>query len=130
MGRPKAASSASSFPESARSPRNYKRTGSVSGRLPTTGCPWCRAPALGEDGHGIVARKVVLYGRFPVRKWIRRFVQASESVEAVEARFCEFLDSGTSASGPEPNHNAKKTIATFSATPLANGLAVPRPYFG
>ena len=70
-----------------------------------------------EDG--IVARKAALYGRFPVREMIRRgWVQASESVEVLETRFCEFFRIPDVGVRPELVHNAKKTHAHLEATPM------------
>ncbi|MFM0481040.1 HigA family addiction module antitoxin [Paraburkholderia strydomiana] len=66
-----------------------------------------------------VARKARLYSKFPVRDMLRRgWVQASENLEVVEQRFCEFFNIANLDVEPTLSHAAKKTHATIDATPL------------
>ncbi|MFA7504217.1 MAG: HigA family addiction module antitoxin [Burkholderiaceae bacterium] len=66
-----------------------------------------------------ISRKARLYTRFPVREMIRRgWVHASESVEVMEQRFCEFFDISNVSDTPELGHVAKKTHAMANTTPL------------
>ncbi|SAL85729.1 XRE family plasmid maintenance system antidote protein [Caballeronia choica] len=66
-----------------------------------------------------VARKARLYSKFPVREMLRRgWVQASENLEVVEQRFCDFFNIANLDVEPTLSHAAKKTHATIDATPL------------
>lgn len=66
-----------------------------------------------------VARKARLYSRFPVREMLRRgWVRASENVEVLEQRFCDFFGISDINAEPQLSHNAKKTNATADVTPL------------
>ena len=66
-----------------------------------------------------VARKSRLYQKFPVREMLRRgWVQASENVEVLEQRFCEFFSISSLDAQPELIHNAKKTDPTKVASSL------------
>lgn len=66
-----------------------------------------------------VARKARLYTQFPVREMVRRgWVRASESVEVLEQRFCEFFDIPSVDVAPQLCHNAKKTHANADTNPL------------
>lgn len=66
-----------------------------------------------------VARKARLYTKFPVREMLRRgWVRASESIEVLEQRFCEFFDIPTVEATPQLCHNARKTYANADTTPL------------
>jgi HTH-type transcriptional regulator / antitoxin HigA len=66
-----------------------------------------------------VARKARLYGKFPVREMLRRgWVRASENVEVLEQRFCQFFDVPNMAAEPSLCHNAKKTDALQQVSPL------------
>lgn len=79
-----------------------------------------------------VARKARLYGKFPVREMLRRgWIQASESIEVLEQRFCEFFGIPQMDAQPRLTHYAKKTDITDDVTPLqlawlfrVRGLAV------
>jgi HTH-type transcriptional regulator / antitoxin HigA len=66
-----------------------------------------------------VARKARLYEKFPVREMLRRgWVRTSENVEVLEQRFCAFFSISDMNARPELCHNAKKTEATATASPL------------
>lgn len=66
-----------------------------------------------------VARKARLYSKFPVREMLRRgWVRASENLEVLEQRFCEFFAISNMDAEPALGHSAKKTHATMDATPL------------
>mgnify|MGYP002078650450 CR=1 FL=1 len=66
-----------------------------------------------------VARKARLYTQFPVREMLRRgWVRASESIEVLEQRFCEFFDIADVTATPQLSHAAKKTHAMADTTPL------------
>lgn len=66
-----------------------------------------------------VARKARLYSMFPVREMLRRgWVRASENVEVLEQRFCEFFSMQNMDAVPQLNHNARKTDVNAAATPL------------
>ena len=66
-----------------------------------------------------VARKARLYSKFPVREMLRRgWVRASENLEVLEQRFCEFFAIPNMEAEPVLCHSAKKTHATTDATPL------------
>lgn len=66
-----------------------------------------------------VARKARLYTQFPVREMVRRgWVRASESVEVLEQRFCEFFAIPSVDVAPQLCHNAKKTHANADTNPL------------
>ncbi|MCH8622498.1 HigA family addiction module antitoxin [Undibacterium sp. TS12] len=66
-----------------------------------------------------VARKARLYGKFPVREMFRRgWIQASESIEVLEQRFCEFFDINGMDDQPVLTHYAKKTDVTMDVNPL------------
>lgn len=69
------------------------------------------------DNH--VARKAVLYGKFPVRDMQRRgWIRASENVDVLEQRFCEFFDIPKIDVAPILVHYAKKTDVAMDVTPL------------
>ncbi|RQR48400.1 addiction module antidote protein, HigA family [Burkholderia sp. Bp9126] len=66
-----------------------------------------------------VARKARLYSKFPVREMLRRgWVVASDSLEVMEQRFCEFFGLTSLEHEPQLCHAAKKTHATSEVTPL------------
>lgn len=66
-----------------------------------------------------VARKALLYSRFPVREMLRRgWVRASENLDVLERRFCDFFGISDISEHPALSHNAKKTDATCDVTPL------------
>jgi HTH-type transcriptional regulator/antitoxin HigA len=66
-----------------------------------------------------VARKAHLYTQFPVREMLRRgWVRASESIEVMEQRFCEFFDISNITATPQLSYSAKKTHVTADTTPL------------
>jgi HTH-type transcriptional regulator/antitoxin HigA len=66
-----------------------------------------------------VARKAHLYGKFPVREILRRgWVRASENLEVLEQRFCEFFEIRSLDEEPSLSHAAKKTHVAMGATPL------------
>lgn len=66
-----------------------------------------------------VSRKARLYSKFPVREMLRRgWVRASENLEVLEQRFCEFFSIADMDAEPALSHNAKKTHASLDATPL------------
>lgn len=66
-----------------------------------------------------VARKARLYGKFPVREMLRRgWIRATESIDVLEQRFCEFFDIPQMDAQPALNHYAKKTDVTLDVTPL------------
>lgn len=66
-----------------------------------------------------VARKARLYSKFPVREMLRRgWVRASENIDVLEQRFCEFFCIRSMDDEPALTHFAKKTHATMGATPL------------
>lgn len=66
-----------------------------------------------------VARKARLYGKFPVREMLRRgWVRASENIDVLEQRFCEFFDIPQMDAQPVLTHYAKKTDVTMDVTPL------------
>ncbi|WP_287879391.1 HigA family addiction module antitoxin [Aquitalea sp.] len=66
-----------------------------------------------------VARRAFLYERFPVREMIRRgWVRASDSIDVLEKQFCEFFCVPSIDIEPDLCHNAKKTNAWDSASPL------------
>ena len=66
-----------------------------------------------------VARKARLYTQFPVREMLRRgWVRATESIEVLEQRFCEFFDISDVSATPELSHAAKKTQFLADTTPL------------
>ncbi len=66
-----------------------------------------------------VARKAKLYSLFPVREIIRRgWIQASENLDVLEARFCEFFDINDLNQKPSICHYAKKTNFENEATAL------------
>lgn len=65
-----------------------------------------------------VARKARLYSKFPVREMLRRgWVRASENIEVVEQRFCEFFGLPNIDAEPVLCHNAKKTDAMAEVNP-------------
>lgn len=66
-----------------------------------------------------VARKARLYGKFPVREMLRRgWIQASENIEVLEQRFCEFFGINGMDDQPVLTHYAKKTDVTMDVNPL------------
>jgi len=66
-----------------------------------------------------VARKARLYGKFPVREMLRRgWIQASESTEVLEQRFCEFFGIDGMDAQPALTHYAKKTDVAMDVSPL------------
>lgn len=66
-----------------------------------------------------VARKARLYGKFPVREMLRRgWVRASENVEVLEQRFCEFFRVTDIDAEPALLHSAKKTHVVEETTPI------------
>lgn len=66
-----------------------------------------------------VARKSHLYSKFPVREMLRRgWVRASENLDVLEQRFCEFFNIPNMDAQATLSHRAKKTDATMDATPL------------
>ena len=66
-----------------------------------------------------VVRKARLYSKFPVREMLRRgWIRASENLDVLEQRFCEFFCIRSMDEEPELLHRAKKTHATMDATPL------------
>lgn len=69
------------------------------------------------DDH--VSRKARLYGKFPVREMLRRgWVRASENLDVLEQRFCEFFGIHGLDEEPSLSHAAKKTHAGLDVTPL------------
>lgn len=70
-------------------------------------------------GDSQVARKANLYSKFPVREMLRRgWIRASENMDVLEQRFCEFFNIPNLDAQPALTHYAKKTEATTDATPL------------
>lgn len=66
-----------------------------------------------------VARKARLYGRFPVREMLRRgWIKASENLDVLERRFCDFFEIHDLSEAPMVCHVAKKTEPTAEATAL------------
>lgn len=66
-----------------------------------------------------VARKAKLYSKFPVREMLRRgWIRASENLDVLEQRFCEFFNIPSLDVQPVLSHCAKKTDATMDVTPL------------
>ena len=66
-----------------------------------------------------VARKARLYDKFPVREMLRRgWIRASENIDVLEQRFCDFFSIPDLSVNPELCHSAKKTHATMSVSPL------------
>lgn len=66
-----------------------------------------------------VARKAYLYSKFPVREMLRRgWVRASDNIEVLEQRFCDFFNLARIDDEPRLLHNAKKTDVADLATPL------------
>lgn len=69
--------------------------------------------------HDNVARKAHLYSKFPVREMLRRgWIRASENLDVLEQRFCEFFDIQSIDEVPTLIHHAKKTHDAMDATPL------------
>ncbi|MBX8497647.1 HigA family addiction module antitoxin [Pseudomonas cichorii] len=69
--------------------------------------------------HSSVARKANLYSKFPVREMLRRgWIQASENLDVLEERFCEFFNIPTLDHNPSLTHYAKKTDVALDVTPL------------
>lgn len=65
-----------------------------------------------------VARKARLYEKFPVREMLRRgWVRASENIDVLEQRFCDFFSMPDMSTNPELCHRAKKTDATLDVSP-------------
>lgn len=66
-----------------------------------------------------VARKAKLYEKFPVREMLRRgWVRASENIDVLEQRFCEFFSITDVSAEPQLCHSAKKTYTLEDATPI------------
>lgn len=66
-----------------------------------------------------VARKAALYSRFPVREMLKRgWIQASENLDVLERRFCEFFCLKDIDAEPRLVHFARKTHAHLDATNL------------
>ncbi|MGQ3055043.1 MAG: HigA family addiction module antitoxin [Roseateles sp.] len=66
-----------------------------------------------------VARKARLYDKFPVREMMRRgWVRASENIDVLEQRFCDFFSIPDISVEPDLCHSAKKTDALSDVTPL------------
>jgi HTH-type transcriptional regulator/antitoxin HigA len=66
-----------------------------------------------------VVRKARLYGKFPVREILRRgWVRASENLDVLEKRFCEFFELHSLDEEPSLSHAAKKTHAIMDVTPV------------
>lgn len=66
-----------------------------------------------------VARKARLYTQYPVREMIRRgWIRASENIEVLEQRFCEFFGIDGVGATPQLGYNAKKTDAHADTTPI------------
>lgn len=66
-----------------------------------------------------VARKARLYSKFPVREMLRRgWVRASENLDVLEQRFCEFFCIRSMDEEPTLSHCAKKTAPTTDVMPL------------
>lgn len=66
-----------------------------------------------------VARKAFLYSKFPVREMLKRgWIQASDNLDVLEQRFCEFFNIPSLSENPNLNHFAKKTDAALDVTPL------------
>lgn len=66
-----------------------------------------------------VSRKAYLYSKFPVREILRRgWVRASENLDVLEQRFCEFFELRDLNDEPSLSHAARKTHACDGATPL------------
>lgn len=72
-----------------------------------------------KPGTNQVARKARLYSKFPVREMIRRgWIRASESLDVLEHRFCEFFNIPDLGIVPSMQHHAKKTDVDMEVTPL------------
>ncbi|GLS15687.1 HigA family addiction module antitoxin [Hydrogenophaga electricum] len=57
-----------------------------------------------------VARRAVLYSRFPVREMVLRgWIKASENLDVLEQRFCEFFELKSIDMEPSLSHAARKT---------------------
>lgn len=66
-----------------------------------------------------VARKARLYTKFPVREMLRRgWIRASENLDVLEQRFCEFFCVRSMDEEPALPHCAKKTDPTTEVMPL------------
>ncbi|MBV2182040.1 MAG: HigA family addiction module antidote protein [Castellaniella sp.] len=66
-----------------------------------------------------VSRKAHLYSRFPVRDMLRRgWIRASDNIDVLEQRFCEFFKISDITEQPSLTHYAKKTHEDMGATPL------------
>lgn len=66
-----------------------------------------------------VARKAALYSKFPVREMIQRgWIQASESIDVFEQRFCDFFNIANVQDKPALTHYAKKTDVELNVTHL------------
>lgn len=66
-----------------------------------------------------VVRKAYLYSKFPVREMIRRgWIRASDNLDVLEQRFCDFFGISNIEDKPELYHAAKKRHANTEATPL------------
>lgn len=64
-----------------------------------------------------VARKSRLYSKFPVREMLRRgWIKASEDIDLLEQRFCEFFEIQNLDSEIVLTHHAKKTEVTLEVT--------------
>lgn len=72
-----------------------------------------------KAGSNSVTRKALLYGKFPVREMLRRgWVIASDNIDVLEDRFCQFFGIKSLDQEPTLSHAAKKTNATDGVTPL------------
>lgn len=66
-----------------------------------------------------VARKAHLYSKFPVREMLRRgWIRASENIDVLEKRFCEYFHIPNMDAQPVLTHYAKKTDVNMDVTPL------------
>lgn len=68
---------------------------------------------------GQVARKSRLYTKFPVREMLRRgWIRASDNIDVLEQRFCEFFSMADMDAEPALARNGKNTNTAMDATPL------------
>lgn len=66
-----------------------------------------------------VSRKARLYEKFPVREMMRRgWVRATENIDVLEQRFCEFFEISNISQDPDHCHAAKKSEITQSPSML------------
>ncbi|MGF7191903.1 HTH-type transcriptional regulator/antitoxin HigA [Robbsia andropogonis] len=72
-----------------------------------------------RDNGDMVARRATLYEKFPVREMIRRgWILASDNVDTLEKRFCDFFGIASVQEIPMLSHAAKKTNEEADVTPL------------